>query len=52
MTGTANQIELADQIKSTANVEFDRVANVFRTVAQNSRNGNVPCAACRQPHAH
>ena len=34
MTGTPNQIELAEQIKSCIKVEFDRVAEAFRTVAQ------------------
>lgn len=34
MTGTPNQIELAEQIKSAVNAEFDRVAEAFRTVAQ------------------
>jgi predicted ABC-class ATPase len=34
MTGTPNQIELAEQIKSCANAEFDRVAQAFLTVAQ------------------
>jgi hypothetical protein len=34
MTGTPNQIELAEQIKSCVNAEFDRVAQAFRTVAQ------------------
>jgi hypothetical protein len=34
MTGTPSQIELAEQIKSCANVEFDRVAKAFRAVAQ------------------
>ena len=33
MTGTPNQIELAEQIKSRANAEFDRVAEAFRRVA-------------------
>ena len=34
MTGTPSQIELAEQIKSGVNAEFDRVAEAFRTVAQ------------------
>lgn len=34
MTGTPNQIELAEQIKPCVNAEFDRVAEAFRTVAQ------------------
>ena len=33
MTGTANQIEWARQIKSRVNAEFDRVASAFQTVA-------------------
>ena len=33
MTGAPNQIELAGQIKSRANAEFDRVAVAFRRVA-------------------
>ena len=34
MTGTPNQIELAEQIKSRTNAEFDRVSEAFHTVAQ------------------
>jgi len=34
MTGTANQIEWAEQIKRRVNDEFDRVARSFRSVAQ------------------
>lgn len=34
MTGTPNQIELAEQIKSRTNAEFDRVAEAFHGVAQ------------------
>ena len=37
MTGTPNQIELAEQIKCRANAEFYRVAEAFRTVAQIQR---------------
>jgi hypothetical protein len=33
MTGTPNQIELAEQIRSSTNAEFDRVAKAFRAVA-------------------
>ena len=33
MTGAPNQIELAQQIKSRATAEFDRVAEAFRRVA-------------------
>jgi hypothetical protein len=34
MTGTPNQIELAEQIKTRTNAEFDRVAEAFHNVAQ------------------
>ena len=34
MTGTPSQIELAEQIKSSVNAEFDRVANAFHAIAQ------------------
>ena len=34
MTGTPNQIELAEQIKACANAEFERVATAFRAVAR------------------
>jgi len=34
MIGTPNQIELAEQIKSRVNAEFDRVAEAFRAVAR------------------
>jgi hypothetical protein len=34
MIGTPNQIELAEQIKSSVNAEFDRVAGAFRAVAR------------------
>ena len=33
MTGTPNQIELAEQIKPRVGAEFDRVASALRTVA-------------------
>jgi hypothetical protein len=34
MIGTPSQIELAEQIKSCVNAEFDRVAEAFRVVAR------------------
>jgi hypothetical protein len=34
MTGTPNQIELAEQIKFSVNAEFDRIANAFHGVSR------------------
>jgi hypothetical protein len=34
MTGTPNQVELAEQIKCSVNAEFERVANAFHGVSQ------------------
>ena len=34
MTGTANQIEWAEQIKPRVNAEFDRVEKAFQSVAR------------------
>jgi hypothetical protein len=34
MTGTSNQIELAEQIKANVAIEFDRVANALETAAR------------------
>jgi len=34
MTGTPNQIELAEQIRTRTNAEFDRVSEAFGNVAQ------------------
>ena len=39
MTGTSNQIELAEQIRPQVNAEFDRVANAFREVARTQLEG-------------
>ena len=45
MTGTPTQIELAEQIKSSVNAEFDRVAAAFRGVAQ-KQAGQAHCDTC------
>lgn len=39
MSGTANQVEWAKQIKRNVNAEFDRVAASFRSVAEKQSDG-------------
>jgi hypothetical protein len=38
MTGTASQIEWAEQIRPRVNAEFDRVAKAFQAVADRQNN--------------
>jgi hypothetical protein len=38
MTGTASQIEWAEQIRPRVNAEFDRVAKAFQAVADRQSN--------------
>jgi len=40
MTGTANQIEWAEQIKAKVSAEFDRVAKALESVAGNQGEKN------------
>jgi hypothetical protein len=39
LTGTPNQVEWAERIRSNVNSEFDRVAASFRAVAEKQRDG-------------